>query len=87
MTTICTSKNKTKDVIIWGKHGWFLANFHIIFRERIIVTVIIGWCIAGLIGREGITCRVAGPSTGSCGRLAMQCQVIQLGFISLSVFR
>ena len=75
------------DVIIWGKHGWFLANFHIIFGGTIIINVIIGWCIAGPIGRERITCRGAGPGTGSCGRLIMQCEVIQLGFISLSVFR
>ena len=40
------------DVIILGKYSWFLAKFHIIFRERIIIGVIIGWCIAGLIGRE-----------------------------------
>ena len=75
------------DVIVWGKYGLFLANLHIIFRERIIINVIIGWCIAGPIGRERITCRGAGPGTGSCGRLIMQCEVIQLGFISLSVFR
>ena len=75
------------DVIIWGKHGQFLANFHIIFRERIIINVIIGWCIAGPIGRERITCRVAGPGTGSCGRLVMKCEVILLEFISLSVIK